>query len=66
MPHNPAIEDPRHVPGALVRRVNSDKQSKSPLTKIAGTPVYKQMTAHNINTVRKLVELADTDASARR
>lgn len=66
VPHNPAIEDLRHFPGAPVRRVDRDKQSKSPLTKIVGTPVYKQMTARNINTVRKLVELADADASARR
>ena len=64
MPHNPAIEDLRHFRGALVRRVDRDKQSTSPLTKIVGTPVYKQMAARNINTVRKLVELADTDASA--
>lgn len=66
MPHSPAIEDLRHFSGALVRRVDRDKQSKSPLRKIVGTPVYKQMTARNINTVRKLVELADTDAAARR
>jgi len=66
MPRNPAIKDLRHVPDALVRRVDRDKQSKSPLTTIVGTPVYKQMTACKINTVRMLVELSDIDASARR
>jgi uncharacterized protein (DUF1697 family) len=63
VPHNPAIEDLRYLPGALVRRVDRAKQSKSPMTKIVGTPIYKQMTARNINTVRKLVALADADAS---
>jgi hypothetical protein len=29
MPHNPAIEDLGHVPGALVRRVDRDKQSNA-------------------------------------
>jgi hypothetical protein len=52
------------LPDALVRRVDHHKQSKSPLTKIVGTPVYKQMTVRNITTVPNLVELANTDASA--
>jgi hypothetical protein len=30
MPHKPAIEDLRYFPGALVRRVDRDRQSKSP------------------------------------
>jgi hypothetical protein len=49
---SPAIEDLRHFPGALVP-VDRDKQSRSPLTKIVGTPMYKRMTAHHINAVRK-------------
>jgi hypothetical protein len=63
---SPAIEDLRHFPGALVRRVDRDKQSRSSLTKIVGTPMYKRMTAHHINAVRKQLKLADTDASVRR
>jgi len=63
VPRDPAIEDLRYLPGALVRRIDNDKRTKSPMTKIVGTPIYKQMTARNINTVRKLAALADADPS---
>jgi len=63
VPRNPEIEDLRYLPGALVRRIDNDKRTKSPMTKIVGTPIYKQMTARNINTVRKLAALAAGDAS---
>jgi uncharacterized protein (DUF1697 family) len=58
VPHDPEIEELRYLPGALVRRVDRKHQAKSPMTKIVGTSVYRQMTARNINTVRKLAELA--------
>jgi uncharacterized protein (DUF1697 family) len=51
------IEDLRYLPGALVRRVDRELQTKSPMTKIVGTPLYPQMTARNVNTVRRLAEL---------
>ncbi len=54
IPHKPAIEDLRYVPGALVRRVDKADVTKSPLTKIVGTDLYRRMTVRNINTVRKL------------
>jgi uncharacterized protein (DUF1697 family) len=63
VPRNPAIEDLRYLPGALVRRIDNDKRTKSPMTKIVGTPIYKQMTVRNINTVRKLAALAIADAT---
>jgi uncharacterized protein (DUF1697 family) len=58
VPHDPAIEEVRYFPGALIRRIDRANQSKSPMTKVAATPLYRQMTARNINTVRKLAELA--------
>lgn len=58
VPHNPAIEDLCYLPGALVRRVDRSQQAKSPMTRIVGTAIYQQMTARNINTVRKLAQLA--------
>jgi hypothetical protein len=39
MSRYPTIDDLRHFPDALVRRVDRDKQSKGPLTKIVGTRV---------------------------
>ncbi|MEA2827166.1 MAG: hypothetical protein QOG43_1605 [Actinomycetota bacterium] len=58
VPHNPAIEDLRYVPGALVRRIDREHVNRSPLTRIVGTDLYRRMTARNINTVRKLRDLA--------
>jgi uncharacterized protein (DUF1697 family) len=58
VPHDPAIDELRYFPGALVRRVDRARQTKSPMTKIVGTALYRQMTARNINTVRKLAQLA--------
>jgi uncharacterized protein (DUF1697 family) len=57
VPHKPAIEDLRYVPGALVRRVDRTNITKSPFTKVVGTELYRRMTARNINTVRKLRDL---------
>ena len=60
VPHNPAIEELRYLPGALVRCVDRAHLTKSPMTKIVGTPLYRQMTARNVNTVRKLARLAQS------
>jgi uncharacterized protein (DUF1697 family) len=38
--------------------VPREKQSKSKLTRLVGTDLYRRMTARNCNTVRKLLELA--------
>jgi len=58
VPHDPAIEELRYFPGAFVRCINRADQPKSPMPKIVGTPVYRQMTVRNINTVRKLADLS--------
>jgi uncharacterized protein (DUF1697 family) len=57
VPHNPAIEDLRYVPGAFVRRIDRPNINRSPLTRMVGTDLYRQMTVRNINTVRKLRDL---------
>jgi len=65
VPHRPAIEDVRYVPGALVRRIDRKNVNKSPLTRIVGTDLYRRMTVRNINTVRKLQDLVvSTDRPA--
>jgi uncharacterized protein (DUF1697 family) len=58
VPHKPSIEDVRYVPGAFVRRIDRKSITRSPLTKIAGTDLYRRTTVRNINTVRKLRELS--------
>ena len=58
LPLTPGIEEVRYVPGAILCRIPRAKQSKSKLTRMSGTDIYKQMTARNVNTVRKLYDLA--------
>jgi uncharacterized protein (DUF1697 family) len=55
--HDPEMEDVRYTPGAVIRRIDRDKASRSRLTRVAGTPLYQQMTVRNCNTVRKLLTL---------
>jgi len=53
----PGVEDALALPGAIVWRVDRADATRSRLTRIVGTPLYKQVTVRNCNTVRKLAEL---------
>jgi uncharacterized protein (DUF1697 family) len=55
--YDPAVDDVRYVPGAVLRRVDQKLASKSRLTKVVATPLYQQMTVRNCNTARKLLDL---------
>jgi uncharacterized protein (DUF1697 family) len=57
LPFDPAMEDVRYTPGAIIRLVSRQNAPKSKLTRIVGTPLYRQMTIRNCNTARKLLEL---------
>lgn len=57
LPINPAIEDVKYVPGAVIWRIDRDRVTKSRIFRIIGSQLYKQMTIRNPNTVRKLYEL---------
>lgn len=46
-----------YYPGVIVWNLNRKHYSKSAMNKFIGTPLYKNMTARNINTVRKLAAL---------
>jgi uncharacterized protein (DUF1697 family) len=59
LPRQPGLEDVLYVPGALVWRVDRENVSKSKMTKLVGTGLYKRMTVRNCNTVRKLLELME-------
>lgn len=54
LPINADIDEVRYTPGAVVWAVHRENASKSKITKLVGTPLYKQMTVRNCNTVRKL------------
>ena len=53
----PEIDEVRYVPGAVIWKAGRDDVTRSGMMKLAGTPLYRQMTIRNCNTVRKLVEL---------
>ncbi len=52
--YDPAIDDVRYTPGAVIRRVEMRNAPRSRLTKIVGSPLYQQMTIRNCNTARKV------------
>ena len=58
---NPKVDNLLHVKGALIWNVARENYSKSKLPKIIGTRFYKNMTARNANTTRKLLELMSND-----
>jgi uncharacterized protein (DUF1697 family) len=51
------IDHLAYLPGAIVWNVDRKYYSKSGMNKFIGTKLYKNMTARNVNTVRKLAEL---------
>lgn len=53
----PEMEDVKYVPGAVIWRVDRPNVTKSGMLKLIGTPLYKQMTIRNCNTVRKLATM---------
>ncbi len=56
----PDIEDVVYVPGAVIWRIDRSNQSKSRMTKVVGTDLYRAMTIRNSNTVRKLAEMMES------
>jgi uncharacterized protein (DUF1697 family) len=54
---NPEVDQLTYVSGALIWHVDRAVYNKSGMHKFVTTKLYKSMTARNINTLRKLVEL---------
>ncbi len=55
--HTKDVDAIIYTKGALIWNVSKDQYSKSGMRKFIGTTVYKNMTARNVNTVRKLASL---------
>ncbi|MCM3764477.1 DUF1697 domain-containing protein [Neobacillus niacini] len=53
----PNIETVKYVPGAILWSVDRKNVTKSGMSKIIGSKIYKQITVRNVNTARKLYEL---------
>ena len=57
LPLTAGVEEVRFVPGAVICRVERSNLSRSRLTGMVGTDLYRRTTARNCNTTRKLHEL---------
>jgi uncharacterized protein (DUF1697 family) len=58
--HDPKMEDVRYARGAVIWRIDRKDVNRSRMWRgIFGTPLYKQMTIRNCNTVRKLLALME-------
>ncbi len=56
---NPQVDQLIYLNGIIVWHINRENYSQSGMHDFIGTDVYKYMTARNINTVRKLIDLID-------
>src|SRR5690606_40888031 len=53
----PNIDTVKYVPGAILWSVDKIDVTKSGMSKIIGSKIYKQITVRNVNTARKIFEL---------
>lgn len=56
---NPEVDTVKYIDGAIVWNLKRVDLNKSGMRKFIGTTIYKNMTARNINTLRKIGELMD-------
>lgn len=57
LPFDPKLEDVTYIPGTVVWRIDRRNVTKSRMLKLVGSTLYRNVTARNPNTVRKLYEL---------
>lgn len=55
--YRPEFETLLYVPGAVLSHLSRKNQTRSSLLRVIGTPLYRNMTVRNINTLRKLAEI---------
>ena len=60
LPLKPEIDEVKYAGAAILWRCDAKKVTRSGLMKLAGTPLYKQMTIRNCNTTRRLLELMES------
>ena len=62
LPIKPEIGTLIYVPGAILYSVSKELVTKSGMSKLIGSKVYKYMTVRNVNTTRKIYELMQAAA----
>jgi uncharacterized protein (DUF1697 family) len=63
LPVRPGVDNVRYASGAVIWQVERKNVTKSGMSRIIGTPDYKQITIRSANTMRKLYELTVTAIS---
>ena len=58
----PEIEEVAYHPGVVFWSTKLSGLTKTNMTKLVGTPLYKEMTVRNQNTVRKILEIMRHDS----
>ncbi|NMD71471.1 DUF1697 domain-containing protein [Bacillus sp. DNRA2] len=53
----PDVDTVKYFPGAILWSVDKENVTKSGMSKIIGSKIYKQVTVRNVNTARKIYEL---------
>jgi uncharacterized protein (DUF1697 family) len=67
LPARPGIDTVMFAPGAILWSVDRKDVTKSGLSKIVGTALYRQMTVRNVNSARKIHALMkDLDSDSRK
>jgi uncharacterized protein (DUF1697 family) len=56
---NPAVDNVLYVPGSIIWNYDRVNYTKTAMRYFIGTKIYKQMTARNVNTVRKLSKMME-------
>ncbi|GAB2546346.1 DUF1697 domain-containing protein [Gracilibacillus alcaliphilus] len=59
----PNIDTVKYVSGAILWSVDKKHVTKSGMSKLIGSKVYKQVTVRNVNTARKIYELMQAQNS---
>ncbi len=54
LPIKKPIDEVQYTPGAVIWKIDRANATKSKITKLVGTKLYKQMTIRNANTLRKI------------
>jgi uncharacterized protein (DUF1697 family) len=64
LPITPGVDDVKYTPGAVIWHVDRRKLARSRMNRLVGTAFYKQITARNANTMRKLNDLTENGRKA--
>ena len=57
LPVSPGVDELKYAPGAVVWRVDRENVSRSRMSRLVGTPLYKKITIRSANTMRKLNDM---------